>query len=58
MEASQVWKLFEKTGNVGVYILYKRLLEKIQLHSFQFERPKLVLAKLQNDAGIIGAVLV
>ena len=25
MEASQVWKLFEKTGNVGVYILYKKL---------------------------------
>lgn len=38
-------------------ILYKRLLEKIQLHSFQFEKPKLILAKLQNDAGIIGAVL-
>ncbi|MBQ7799158.1 MAG: YqzL family protein [Oscillospiraceae bacterium] len=28
MEASQVWKLFEKTGNVGVYILYKRLSEQ------------------------------
>lgn len=38
-------------------ILYKRLLEKIQLHNFQFEKPKLILAKLQNDAGIIGAVL-
>ena len=28
MEASQVWKLFEKTGNVGVYMLYKRLSEQ------------------------------
>ena len=28
MEASQVWKLFEKTGNVGVYILYKKLSEQ------------------------------
>ena len=33
--------------------LYKRLLEKIQLHSFQFERPKRVLARLQNNTGII-----
>lgn len=38
-------------------ILYKRLLEKIQLHSFQFEKPKLILSKLGNDAGIIGATL-
>jgi len=28
MEASQVWKLFEKTGNVGVYMLYKKLSEE------------------------------
>ena len=27
MEASQAWKLFEKTGNIGVYILYKKLSE-------------------------------
>lgn len=38
-------------------ILYKRLLEKIQLHNFQFEKPKLILAKLQNDDGLIGATL-
>jgi len=25
MKASQVWELFEKTGNVGVYMLYKKL---------------------------------
>jgi len=28
MEASQAWKLFEKTGNIGVYILYKKLSEE------------------------------
>lgn len=38
-------------------ILYKRLLEKIQLHTFQFNKPKLILSKFQNDAGIIGATL-
>lgn len=38
-------------------ILYKRLLEKAQLMEYQFERPKIVLAKLQNSAGIIGATL-
>lgn len=27
MEASQAWKLFEKTGNIGVYMLYKQLSE-------------------------------
>ncbi len=25
MEAGNVWQLFEKTGNIGVYILYKKL---------------------------------
>ncbi len=25
MEAANVWQLFEKTGNIGVYILYKKL---------------------------------
>lgn len=25
MEAGKVWELFEKTGNIGVYILYKKL---------------------------------
>lgn len=38
-------------------ILYKRLLEKAQLISYQFDKPKIVLAKLKNDAGIIGAIL-
>ncbi len=25
MQAAQLWKLFEKTGNIGVYMLYKQL---------------------------------
>ena len=25
MEAEQVWKLFEQTGNIEVYMLYKQL---------------------------------
>lgn len=25
MQSSQIWKLFEKTGNIGVYILYKKM---------------------------------
>ena len=25
MDASNVWELFEKTGNIGVYLLYKKL---------------------------------
>ena len=31
MEAYQVWKLFEKTGNIGVYILYKKLSNEYDL---------------------------
>lgn len=38
-------------------ILYKRLLEKANLMTYQFEKPKIVLANLQNNAGIIGATL-
>lgn len=38
-------------------ILYKRLLEKANLMTYQFEKPKIILAKLQNNAGIIGATL-
>ena len=38
-------------------ILYKRLLEKAQLISYQFDKPKIILAKLKNDAGIIGSIL-
>ncbi len=38
-------------------ILYKRLLEKANLMTYQLEKPKIILAKLQNNAGIIGATL-
>lgn len=38
-------------------ILYKRLLEKINLKKYNFNIPKITLAKLGNDAGIIGALL-
>lgn len=38
-------------------ILYKRLLEKYININCLFEKPKIVLAKLGNDAGIIGATL-
>ena len=36
-------------------ILYKKLLEQIEIYSYKFNKPKIVLAKLGNDAGIIGA---
>lgn len=36
-------------------ILYKKLLEQIDTYSYKFNKPKIVLAKLDNDAGIIGA---
>lgn len=36
-------------------ILYKKLLEQIDTYSYKFNKPKIVLAKLGNDAGIIGA---
>ena len=38
-------------------VLYKRLLEKSIIIEYQFENPKIVLAKLRNDAGILGATL-
>lgn len=38
-------------------VLFTRLLEKIDNMKYQFEKPEIVLAKLQNTAGIIGAVL-
>lgn len=38
-------------------ILYKRLLEKALTTTYQFEKPEIVLAKLQNTAGIIGATI-
>ena len=28
MQPASLWKLFEKTGNIGVYILYKKMLEQ------------------------------
>lgn len=38
-------------------ILYKRLLEKSITMKYQFKKPEIILAKLQNTAGIIGATL-
>ena len=38
-------------------ILYKRLLEKYKKLNCQFENPEILLAKLQNTAGIIGSIL-
>jgi len=38
-------------------ILYKRLIEKINLKKYNCNVPKIVLAKLGNDAGMIGALL-
>lgn len=38
-------------------VLYKRLIEKYKEIDTQFEKAEIVLAKLKNDAGIIGAVL-
>lgn len=28
MQSAALWKLFEKTGNIGVYMLYKKTLEQ------------------------------
>ena len=39
-------------------ILYKRLLEKNVIIKNQFKAPKIVLSKLQNIAGILGATLI
>lgn len=38
-------------------ILYKRLLERMNLKKYKFEKPKIVLAKLGNDAGMLGALM-
>lgn len=38
-------------------VLYKRLIEKYKEINTQFQKAEIVLAKLQNEAGIIGAVL-
>ena len=39
-------------------ILFQRLLEKISISTYKFNKPKVILAKLKNDAGIIGAALI
>lgn len=39
-------------------VLYKRLLEKAEIYSYQFTKPKIVISNLKNDAGIIGATLI
>lgn len=39
-------------------IVYKRLLERINLHSCQFKIPEIVLAEFGNNAGIIGAACI
>ena len=38
-------------------ILYQRLKEKMNLNKYKFNKPNIVLATLQNDAGIIGSVI-
>lgn len=38
-------------------ILYTRLIEKINLKKYNCKTPKIVLAKLGNNAGIIGAII-
>ena len=39
-------------------ILYKRLLDRVNISTYKFEKPSILLAKLENDAGIIGATLI
>lgn len=39
-------------------ILYTRLIEKANLNKYKFNKTRFVLAKLENDAGIIGATLI
>lgn len=38
-------------------ILYTRLLEKVNLKKFNGNKPKILLAKMKNDAGMIGSCL-
>ena len=38
-------------------ILYTRLIEKMNLKKYNCSIPKIILAKLQNDAGIIGSLM-
>lgn len=39
-------------------ILCTRLMERVKLNKYKFNEPKIVLAQLGNDAGIIGATLI
>ena len=39
-------------------ILLPRLQDKVNVSTYKFNKPKIVLAKLGNDAGIIGATLI
>ena len=39
-------------------ILFKKLLEKISISTYKFNKPKIVIAKLGNNAGIIGATVI
>ena len=39
-------------------ILYTRLIEKLDENKYKFNKPEIILAKLGNDAGIIGASLI
>lgn len=46
-------------GSFAYYekVLYTRLLEKISLKKYNCSIPKILLAKLENDAGMIGALM-
>ncbi len=39
-------------------ILYTKLLEKLEEHKYKFHVPEIVLARLGNDAGIIGSLYI
>lgn len=39
-------------------ILYTKLIEKVNLNKYKFNKPRIVLAELGNEAGIIGATLI
>lgn len=61
---SNICNIFEPEaiclGGSFVYfegILYKKLLEKMENENCSFIKPKIVLAKLGNDAGMLGALM-
>ena len=39
-------------------VLFEKLIEKVNLSTYKFKKPEIVLSKLGNDAGIIGATLI